>query len=89
MIELPIQTVPDFSKFFIIETDASNKGLGVVYCKKVDQLFFMVKLCQIEHNPSQCTRELKAIVIVVQKWRHYLIGRHFIILTNQKNLKFQ
>lgn len=30
MTELPILTVPDFSKVFTIETDASNKGLGVV-----------------------------------------------------------
>lgn len=30
MAELPILTVPNFSKVFTIETDASNKGLWVV-----------------------------------------------------------
>lgn len=29
-----------------------------------------------------------AIVIVIEKWRPYLLGRHFQVLTDQKSLKF-
>lgn len=36
---------------------------------------------------STHVRELYAITSAVRKWRHYLLGQHFIILTDHKSLK--
>lgn len=33
-------------------------------------------------------KKLLAVVFAVQKWRHYLITRHFVIKTAQKSLKY-
>ncbi|KAF5757863.1 putative nucleotidyltransferase, Ribonuclease H [Helianthus annuus] len=37
---------------------------------------------------SAYDRELLALVLAVQKWNHYLLGRHFLIRTDHYTLKF-
>jgi len=89
MAELPILSVPNFSIPFVIETDASNTGLGVVLMQQGRPVAFLSQpLSERAQRKSVYERELMAIVFAVQKWRHYLMGNHFIIHTDQKSLKF-
>ena len=41
-----------------------------------------------QQSYSTYEKELLAVVMVVQKWRHYLLNTHFIIRTDHRSLKF-
>jgi len=87
--QLPILTVPDFSKTFTVETDASSKGLGVVLLQEGKPLaFWSQALSERSQNKSVYERELMAVVQAIHKWKHYLMGSHFIVVTDQKSLRF-
>lgn len=49
---------------------------------------FLSQGLSIRASKSVYERELMAIVFVVQKRRHYLMGQHFIIRTDQRSLQF-
>ena len=75
MTLLPIFIVPNFSKPFVVETDASSKGLGVVLLQKERVVKFLSQgLFDKAQNKFMYERELMVVVMVVQKWRHYLMG---------------
>lgn len=84
-----VLAVPDFSKNFVIETDASKKGIGAVLMQDHHPMTFISRsLGPRWQNLSVYEKELLAIGFPVQKWEQYISSSHFIIRTDQKSLKW-
>ncbi|MCH82099.1 hypothetical protein A2U01_0002896 [Trifolium medium] len=85
---IPLLTTPNFNLPLEIETDASRIGLGAVLMQQVKPLaFFSQALSDKGRLIPVYERELMAIVLEVQKLRHYLLESHFIIRTDHKSLE--
>ena len=83
MTTLPVLALPDWNLPFIIETDASEIALGAVLSQNGHPIaFFSKKLSNRAKTKSIYERELMAVVLSVQKWRHYLLGRKFTIISD-------
>ncbi|KAJ0745438.1 putative nucleotidyltransferase, Ribonuclease H [Helianthus annuus] len=84
----PVLKLPDFSKTFIVETDASAKGMGAVLMQEGHPLAFISKaLSNKQQSLSVYEKELMAIIMAVKHWHHYLVAKHFVIKTDHQSLK--
>ena len=84
---------PDFNRQFYVITDASIHGIGGMLGQfDNDDILKPVEFASHIFNPVQkrwhvSEQELYAIVYFVEKWSYYLIGRHFNVYTDHKNLQ--
>ena len=84
-----VLTLPDFSKPFELECDASGQGIGVVLQQEGRPVAFTSQALGPKNQAlSTYERELIAIVHAIKKWQNYLQGRHFIIRTDHNSLKY-
>lgn len=87
----PLLQYPDFSKRFILTTDASNVALGAVLSQgplgsDKPVCFASRTLSDTERNYATVEKEMLAIIWAVKYFRPYLFGRSFVIITDHKPL---
>ena len=85
---IPVLAMPNFQQEFIVETDASGTGIGVVLSQNRRPIVYLSQAFSEKGRfRSVYERELLAIVKAVTKWKHYLAGKEFVIKTDQRSLK--
>ncbi len=83
----PVLWVPEPAGDFVLHSDASDVGLGAVLSQKVGKETRVVayhsrKLSPTEQRYTVHERELLGVLEAVTVWRHYLMGKPFVIKTD-------
>ncbi|XP_069182987.1 uncharacterized protein [Procambarus clarkii] len=74
---------------FAVETNASDHAIAATLTQNEQPVtFFSRTLSNSEQRHSSVEEEAYAIVEARRKWRHYLIGRHFRLVTDQRSVAF-
>ncbi|XP_064197194.1 uncharacterized protein LOC135257909 [Anguilla rostrata] len=93
----PILIHPDPVRQFVVEVDASETGGGAVLSQRSVSdnklhpcAFFSRKFSPAERNYDAGDRELLAIKMALEEWRHWFEGTEqpFLVWTDHKNLPY-
>lgn len=94
MVTVLILVLPDWNKEFHVHIDSLCIALGAVPTQagegELDHPISFVsrKLSKVENNYSTIEHKGLVMVYTLQKFRHYLLGRHFKMYTDHSALKY-
>ena len=89
----PILAFPQSEGEFIIDTDASNVGMGAVLSQVqdgVERVISYYSKCFSKPERHYCVtrKELLAVVSAVKAFHHYLYGQHFLVRSDHGALRW-
>ncbi|KAL0176991.1 hypothetical protein M9458_029321, partial [Cirrhinus mrigala] len=89
----PVLRAPDFSCPFLLQTDASDTGLGAVLSQIQEGeehpiIYISRKLSPAERKYAAVEKEALAIKWAVLELRYYLLGRKFTLVTDHAPLQW-
>lgn len=94
LCQAPVLWSPNFSLPFVVQTDASERGIGAVLsqCDEAGNdhplAYFSRKLLPREQKYSTVEKECLAIRLAIKAFRVYLLGRPFKIQTDHRALQW-
>jgi hypothetical protein len=88
LVQAPVLAVPDFSQQFVIETDASDLGIGAVLMQNQHPVAYLSKALGPRNQAlSVYEKECMAILLAIEKWRSYLQHQPFVIKIDHRSLQ--
>ena len=94
LYSFPVLRSPDFQKLFILQTDASDYGVGAVLSQEDENgddhpvAYFSRKLLPRVQQYSTIEKECLAIKLATHAFCVYLLGRQFTIQTDHRALEW-
>lgn len=94
LVTAPVLSTPDFKRHFYIQCDASSEGVGGVLFQLDDEgnerpiSYLSGKLNKAQRNYSVTEKECYAAVLSVKKFRPYVEGLPFTVITDHSSLQW-